>query len=119
MFYHHFRPFVRSALALGLAGACVAQAHAAPAELVPAVGPGEELVLEQVHFADLDLTTTAGRATLDRRIDRAAGNVCSGLRDTSDRTFAENRFDHCYRQAKASARERMATMIANRALAHR
>jgi UrcA family protein len=58
---------------------------------------------ETVSYRDLDLTRPEGRATLDRRIERAIRGVCSapGGRDTLDDLTEAQR---CVRQARAGAR---------------
>ena len=52
-----------------------------------------------VSYADLDLATTAGKSTLDRRIDRAADLVC-GASDQGDKFDVAN----CRSKAIVSAR---------------
>ncbi|WP_404714071.1 UrcA family protein [Sphingomonas sp. MMS24-J13] len=60
--------FARLTAALALAGAIISSpAYAAPAGEAMSVG---------VPTADLDLSSSAGRATLARRIGHAAGMVC-------------------------------------------
>jgi UrcA family protein len=43
----------------------------------PAVPIAEQGRTATVRFADLDLSTSAGRATLDRRVKRAVRHVCA------------------------------------------
>jgi UrcA family protein len=55
----------------------------------------------KVHSYDLDLTTSAGQAELQRRIDRAVGNVCGsavGARMDELASYAS-----CSKVARASA----------------
>ena len=62
---------IRSTIAAALAAsACLA---AAP---VSAMDPGREVVRVRIVHADLNLADTAGRATLQSRIDRAVRHAC-------------------------------------------
>lgn len=54
-----------------------------------------------VHYGDLDLTTAAGRATLDSRINRAAQTACWMANDSLRATAG------CRREAVATAREQL------------
>ena len=54
-----------------------------------------------VKFADLDLSTPAGRATLDRRVKRAARHVCELAGPTSPTDF--DRISACREQALSDA----------------
>jgi UrcA family protein len=62
-------------IALGSALATAAVIKAAPALAEPAQS------VAMVHTADLDLSSTAGRAELDRRLVRAAYDVCGSASD--------------------------------------
>lgn len=44
----------------------------------PAALASEDVATQHVSYADLDLTTVAGRDRLDRRIARAVQTVCGG-----------------------------------------
>jgi UrcA family protein len=54
----------------------LASLSAGPAAL-PAPAGEQTARTSIVRFADLDLTTSAGRATLDRRVKRAVKHVCA------------------------------------------
>ena len=60
-----------------------------------------------VSFADLDLTTEAGRARLDRRILRAAAAVCSP-RETILLLRAD--YNDCRKDAATDANTRLASL---------
>lgn len=80
-------------LALG-AAACSAPAMAE--------GQSADLVSTTVPFGDLDLSTASGRATLDKRIDKAARDVCEhGQNPTIE---LERLAGECAERAQASAR---------------
>jgi len=55
-----------------------------------------------VSYADLDLTSTAGRLTLDRRVNRAATGLCfENRRAPVEELLAQH---HCYSAAMSRAR---------------
>ncbi len=53
-----------------------AAALASPAMAAEPIGDSPAAV-RQVHFADLNLESDAGRATLERRLDRAVKSLCA------------------------------------------
>jgi UrcA family protein len=65
-----------------------------------------------VKYGDLDLSTSDGRAALDRRIDRAARTVCrmTGPRELSEMIESQR----CYRIAIDSTRTQLAAAIAKK-----
>ena len=84
---------------LALTAAAILAASAQPALAESAV----------VGFADLDLSTSEGRAALDRRIDRAARNVC---RMTGPRELREMMASRrCYEVAIDSTRTQLAAAV--------
>ena len=65
-----------------------------------------------VHFGDLDLTTEAGRATLDARITRAARIVCSSQIETG--TILRGRANPvCVAAARAQIERQVAVRTAS------
>lgn len=81
---------------------------AAPASAGP--DEGQKLTIE---YRDLDLSTTHGQKTLDRRIDRAARTVCSyGNTRTGTRLPSSER-KKCMTKARATVKEQVATLIAD------
>lgn len=65
-----------------------------------------------VSYADLDLATPAGQAQLDRRIDKAAREMC-GITDIRTGTLLQSTSSkECYQATKASARKQVAERIA-------
>jgi UrcA family protein len=65
-----------------------------------------------VSYADLDLTTEAGRATLDSRLHRAVRDVCGGYpsRSTLSRIGA---YYSCVAQARESYKEQVRIALEN------
>jgi UrcA family protein len=61
-----------------------------------------------VHYSDLDLTSTGGRATLKHRIHAAAYNVCT----TDEQFTGQTASAACREKAVADATRRMDTLIA-------
>lgn len=64
-----------------------------------------------VRHADLDLSTAKGQKILDKRIDAEARRYCKvGVEQTGSRIKASGASE-CYNQARAAAREQMASLI--------
>lgn len=78
----------------GLAAALAASAMIA-APVYAADGEGASV---SVRYADLDLSTSEGQATLERRLDRAAENVCGIDRRTSGMAMPSAEARSCYRE---------------------
>jgi|tagenome__1003787_1003787.scaffolds.fasta_scaffold19637005_1 UrcA family protein len=71
------------------------------AQVAPVVIEGS-LPTARVSYADLDLTSPAGRLTLDRRVSRAASVLClDNQRAPLDEFMAQR---HCYSTAMSKAR---------------
>lgn len=92
-----FRPIAFAALAAASLGLS-ATAHAESVE---------------VRFADLDLTTDAGRAELAQRVNRAANRACSDTRDTGTNIVNRAAIEAC----RASVRDQVNARIARRTAA--
>ena len=64
-----------------------------------------------VTYSDLDLSTEAGRAELERRIDSAARQVCAiGESDVGTRIVTREKRT-CYREAREQLDQRFARLI--------
>ena len=64
-----------------------------------------------VHYADLDLNTTAGQKTLETRIDAAAKKYCTvGAYNTGTR-ITSSKAKKCYREAKRLASRQFAKVM--------
>ena len=65
-----------------------------------------------VRYGDLDLSSQAGRTTLDRRITTAARSVCrnDGTRDLREVMASRN----CFRDAIQSTRTQMAALVSKK-----
>lgn len=69
--------------------------------------------VQHVSYADLDLTSDAGKASLHRRVLLAIGEVCGG--DYSSPLAAQAATKACKRHALASAQRQMTVAVANAA----
>lgn len=65
-----------------------------------------------VNYKDLDLSTPAGQAELDHRLDRAAREVC-GMDEIQTGTRIPSRSARkCYKNAREKLDERIAMLVA-------
>jgi UrcA family protein len=87
-----------------IAFACLTQIAA------PSAAQDRETVSARVLYADLDLSSQAGRATFESRVRRAAMRVCDV--DTRD-LAAMGDATRCRGEVVASGRRQMAALIAN------
>jgi UrcA family protein len=71
--------------------------------LLVAAAPDATLATARVQVADLDLHSSAGRAELDKRLDRAVATVCPDAQ-----TIADPRAVQQARACKAATREAVA-----------
>ena len=80
----------------------------------PAFANGEEARSVVVSVADLDLSTAAGVAQLERRVRRAAADAC----DVGTDYEIGDRFSalRCYSDAVAGSREAVTRLAAKRSL---
>ncbi len=89
----------------------IAAVAAALVCLAPAAHAEErETVTVRVSHAGLDLSTAAGRRTLDARVDRAAWYACRPARLGLDGLRDANR---CRAEMRADAKIRVARLMAN------
>jgi UrcA family protein len=65
----------------------------------------------QIKFADLNLSTAEGQATLDRRINSAARKVCRLDEQRTGTRIPSHERKVCFAKAKASAKQQMASAI--------
>jgi UrcA family protein len=72
----------------------------------PAIASSSDPATHIVRYADLDLGSQAGRATLDRRINHAIRMVCGTAASTSLQD--KRNVEKCYAMARASAKAQMA-----------
>ncbi len=96
-------------LAVAAAAVGTAAVLAAPAAATEAVG--ERIA---VTYSDLDLATKTGQQTLDRRIDRAARNVCHMDDLRTGRATPPSRERRCYTETMHSVHDQVAELIARR-----
>jgi UrcA family protein len=71
----------------------------------PAAASPSKPATHIIRYADLDLTSEAGRATLERRINQAVRVVCG----TGSSTTLQDKLnvEKCYATARASAKAQM------------
>jgi UrcA family protein len=77
-------------------------AFASMIAIAPAAASPSKPATHIVRYADLDLTSEAGRATLDRRINQAVRVVCGSA--SSGALQDKLNVDKCYAVARASAK---------------
>ena len=65
-----------------------------------------------VKYTDLDLNTEAGQAQLERRIDKAAREVCGVGEIHTGSIMPSRASQQCYAQTKATVHEQVAQAIA-------
>ena len=78
----------------------------------PAITPDPALATARVKVADLDLHSAAGRAELDRRLNRAVATVCPEAASIRELRNVQQA-DACRAQARAAiARQRESVLAA-------
>lgn len=77
----------------------------------PAVYAAEELRTVGVTHADLDLSTDEGKAELERRIDKAAKDICGSDEVQVGTRLRSREQRECYRQAKREFDRHFAQII--------
>lgn len=92
--------------------AALTVATLAPAAFAQEEGPATSVV----SYADLDLATPAGRAALERRVERAVEHVCPARPLPTE---LDKRADYvaCHRAALSGARQQLAEIYSGRRLA--
>ncbi|MEZ5681006.1 MAG: UrcA family protein [Erythrobacter sp.] len=65
----------------------------------------------KVAFDDLDLSTTKGQKTLDRRIDKAARAICGLDEVRLGSRIRDKEAAACFKEAKAKSRAQVAAVI--------
>ena len=93
--------------------ALIAAGLAALAIAHPAAAQSSATSTQSVSYADLDLSTVHGRATLDARVRTAARQVCEiGTEEASLRERVEAKA--CFAKAVSSAQQQFASIEASR-----
>jgi UrcA family protein len=64
-----------------------------------------------VHFDDLDLTTAAGKAALDRRIESAVRMVCASQAATGTRIASRQGLNSCRAEARRQIDAQLAKQV--------
>jgi UrcA family protein len=100
---------------LGLAATCLLAGGALAQSTVIAQPQNAGLVRsitmqQQVRYNDLDLSTTQGRATLERRVRFAASDVCDGKNVSNTRTPIA--YLDCYTDAVRGANDQLSQRLA-------
>jgi UrcA family protein len=90
----------------------VCAALAAASLTAPALAEDSDVNAASVPYHDLDLTTEAGRKTLDFRVEKAARQVC-GIDEsrTGTRVVPKDRRD-CYREVRRQLDRQLAVLMA-------
>jgi len=94
-------------LALALAAAVLA-APVAAADEAPSVG---------VRYGDLDLTSEEGQRQLDRRLERAAREVCGLNEKVVGSHLRSQHSRECYREARRDLDQQYAQLVSRKAAA--
>lgn len=81
----------------------------------PAAAAPSEAHSVAVPYDDLNLASDAGQVELDRRIDRAARQVCGMDREATGSRIRSPEARKCYREAKRMLEVHVAQAIENRA----
>lgn len=97
---------------ISLNAGLVAAMIAAAATATPAMAEQGESVV--VSYNDLNLTTPAGLAALDRRIDRAAMRVCGISRYMAHRQLPTTQQRACYHETLDKLEQEVAILINRR-----
>lgn len=84
---------------------------AAAVSLAAIAVPAHAAPTRKVSYADLDLSTARGQAELQRRVSKAARQVCQYFADGT--LMPAETHEQCYRMARTQASERTAALIAD------
>lgn len=82
----------------------------------PALAGESEVRTDSFSINDLNLDTAEGQKVLDRRINRAAKNVCRVADINTGTRLKSQEVQNCYARAKASARDQVAALYDARQL---
>lgn len=93
------------ALAAAAIGTVIAASPAIAGE------PKQQMVIK---YDDLNLSSEAGQKVLERRIEKAARDVCGLDRQQTGTRFKSRSAQKCYVEAKAKATKSFASLIENR-----
>lgn len=89
-----------------------AAAFLGAATVIAAPAAAEAPASVAVKYSDLNLTSSAGQARLERRIDKAARSIC-GMDEVSTGTRLPSAVGReCYEETKARVHEQIAQAIA-------
>ena len=80
---------------------------------VPAVA-ADEAPSVGVHYGDLDLTSEAGQRQLDRRLERAAREVCGVDEKTTGTYLRSQHSRECYREARRHLDQQYAEVVSRK-----
>jgi UrcA family protein len=101
---------IRTQIVVGFAAALLAGTPAqAETRRAVMVAEGEEVLTATVSFADLNLSSAAGRNRLDARVRSAVKQVCPGTRSMMNETL---RAWDCERSARIGVGAKLAGIIA-------
>jgi UrcA family protein len=83
---------------------------------VPA-GAADEPSSVDVHYGDLDLTSAAGQRKLDRRLERAAREVCDYNERAVGSLLRPQHARECYREARRHLDQQYAELVSRKSAA--
>ena len=85
---------------------------------ISAIAAATPALAEEIRVShhDLNLTTTDGQQTLDRRVDRAAKRVCGYNELRSGSRFVTPSMRSCFAKAKAGANSQVAAIVDDKRL---
>lgn len=83
----------------------------------PAIATETTTTTTGVRYADLDLSTESGRQEFDRRLDRAARDVCGMNEKAVGSRISTREARACYRQARAELGRQFATVVSRETFA--
>jgi len=103
---------MKNAFVIALASALVTTAAIKAAPALAQVQAPVETNVSQVRTADLDLSSEAGRRTLDRRLSRAAREVCGTASDAD--VEGKNAVRKCRDETLTKAKAQLDRRLADR-----
>lgn len=99
-----------------IAASAIGSALAIMATAAPAMAESDQTRGMVVQYDDLNLASKKGQKELERRIDRAAREICDTGRIQTGTRLRSNDSAKCYRAAKAMANNHMAKVIEDQRL---
>jgi UrcA family protein len=83
----------------------------------PAAAAEDEALSVEVHYSDLDLTSEAGQKQLDRRLERAAREVCRVDEKVVGSYMRPRHSRECYLEARRQLNQEFAQLVSRKKMA--